>query len=489
MKWSIKPMKTVLEDLEPQSLWRHFEALSAIPRASEKEAAARTYVLSQAARLGLESTQDGVGNIVIRKPARPGREAAVPAVLQGHLDMVCEKNEGTHHNFDTDAIRLVRDGDWLKADGTTLGADNGVGVAAALAVMESGDCAHGPLEFLFTIDEESGLTGAAQFPGGLLQAKYFLNLDGEEEGTLCIGCAGGFNTIARRKVARHAAVSGEAWRIKVSGLQGGHSGIDINKGRGNAVRILGQVLQTLMGGMPLAIAAINGGSKRNAIPREASATVVIESARRQDLIMVVGGVEDMVQEDLGAFDAGLRITLERAARPERVWTDADAIEVVGVLASQHHGVLAMSPDIAGLVQTSTNLATVSTKDGEVEIATTQRSAIRSSKQTAARMVSTVFQLARFEVEHSGAYPGWKPEPASDIVRLCQAVHQEILGKVPELVAMHAGLECGVIGEKYPGMQLISFGPQIVDVHSPSERLKISSIAPFWAFLTGLLERL
>jgi len=482
-------MKTVLEDLEPQSLWRHFEALSAIPRASEKEAAARTYVLAQAARLGLESTQDGVGNIVIRKPARPGREAAVPAVLQGHLDMVCEKNEGTHHNFDTDAIRLVRDGDWLKADGTTLGADNGVGVAAALAVMESGDCAHGPLEFLFTIDEESGLTGAAQFPGGLLQAKYFLNLDGEEEGTLCIGCAGGFNTIARRKVARHAAVSGEAWRLKVSGLQGGHSGIDINKGRGNAVRILGQVLQTLMGGMPLAIAAINGGSKRNAIPREASATVVIESARRQDLIMVVGGVEDMVQEDLGAFDAGLRITLERAARPERVWTDADAIEVVGVLASQHHGVLAMSPDIAGLVQTSTNLATVSTKDGEVEIATTQRSAIRSSKQTAARMVSTVFQLAHFEVGRSGGYPGWKPEPSSEIVRLCQEVHRDILGKVPELVAMHAGLECGVIGEKYPGMQLISFGPHIVDVHSPSERLKISSVQPFWAFLTGLLERL
>src|SRR5450759_5903622 len=304
MKWSIKPMKTVLEDLEPQSLWRHFEALSAIPRASEKEAAARIYVLAQAARLGLESTQDGVGNIVIRKPARPGREAAVPAVLQGHLDMVCEKNEGTHHNFDTDAIRLVRDGDWLKADGTTLGADNGVGVAAALAVMESGDCAHGPLEFLFTIDEESGLTGAAQFPGGLLQAKYFLNLDGEEEGTLCIGCAGGLNTVARRKVARSAAGAGEAWRIKVSGLAGGHSGIDINKGRGNAVRILGQVLQTLMGGMPLAIAAINGGSKRNAIPREASATIVIEGARVEDLKAVVGAVETAVRMDLGTFDAG-----------------------------------------------------------------------------------------------------------------------------------------------------------------------------------------
>jgi dipeptidase D len=478
-----------MENLEPQSLWRHFEALSAIPRASEKEAAARDYVLAQAARLGLESTRDGVGNIVIRKPARPGREGAIMAVLQGHLDMVCEKNEGTQHNFDTDPIRLVRDGDWLKAGGTTLGADNGVGVAAALAVMESTDCAHGPLEFLFTIDEESGLTGASEFPGGLLKARYFLNLDGEEEGTLCIGCAGGLNTVARRKVARQATGSGEAWRIKVSGLQGGHSGIDINKGRGNALRILGQLLQTLMGGMPVAIAAINGGSKRNAIPREASATIVIEGARQQEMTSLVATVEAAVQSDLGAFDAGLRITLESAARPEQVWADADAIEVVGLLASQHHGVLAMSPDVAGLVQTSTNLAIVSTKDDEVAIETSQRSPIKSSKQAAAQMVSTIFRMAHFEVAHSGGYPGWKPEPASDIVRLCKAVHQEILGTVPELVAMHAGLECGVIGEKYPGMQLISFGPHIVDVHSPSERLKISSVAPFYAFLTGLLERL
>jgi dipeptidase D len=482
-------MKTVLENLQPEPLWRHFEALSAIPRASEKEALARSYVLAQATRLGLESIADDVGNIVIRKPARPGREGAVPAVLQGHLDMVCEKNEGTTHNFDSDPIRLVRDGDWLKADGTTLGADNGVGVAAALAVMESTDCAHGPLEFLFTIDEESGLTGASQFPGGLLQAKYFLNLDGEEEGTLCIGCAGGLNTVARRKVGRRTAQPGEAWRIKVSGLQGGHSGIDINKGRGNAVRILGRVLQTLMGGMPICVAAINGGSKRNAIPREASATVVAPAARRQEAMFVIAAVEDYIQSELAAFDAGLRITLESVPRPTQVLDDAAALEIAGLLACQHHGVLAMSPDIAGLVQTSTNLATVSTKDDEVEIATTQRSAIKSSKEAAAVMVSTVFRLAHFEVWHSGGYPGWKPEPNSDIVRKSKAVHQEILGKVPELVAMHAGLECGVIGEKYPGMQMISFGPHIVDVHSPSERLKISSVQPFWAFLTGLLERL
>jgi len=482
-------MKTATENLEPQPLWRHFEALAAIPRASEKEAAARAYVLAQAARLGLEAVTDDVGNIVVRKPARPGREGAVAAVLQGHLDMVCEKNEGTIHNFDTDPIRLVRDGDWLKADGTTLGADNGVGVAAALAVMESAEVAHGPLEFLFTIDEESGLTGASQFPGGLLKAKYFLNLDGEEEGTLCIGCAGGLNTVARREVAWRAAGSGEAWCIRVSGLQGGHSGVDIHKGRGNAVRIIGRVLQTLMSGMPLGIAAINGGSKRNAIPREASATVVIEGARAQDLAAVVSGVEEAVRSELGAFDAGVRITLERAARPERVLNEVDAAAIVGLLGSQHHGVLAMSPDVAGLVQTSTNLATVSTKKDEVEIETSQRSPIESAKMDAGRMVATVFRIGGFKVGHSGGYPGWKPEPGSDLVRKCQAVYTEILGTVPELVAMHAGLECGVIGEKYPGMQMVSFGPHIVDPHSPSERLKISSVGPFWAFLTGLLERI
>jgi dipeptidase D len=482
-------MENALENLEPKSLWRHFAALSAIPRASTKEAAARDYVLAQAARLGLEAVQDGVGNVVVRKPARAGREGAIAAALQGHLDMVCEKNEGTVHDFDTDPIRLIRDGDWLKADGTTLGADNGVGVAAALAVMESADVAHGPLEFVFTIDEESGLTGASDFPNGLLRSQYFLNLDGEEEGTLCIGCAGGLNTVGRRKVARLPAGDGAAWRVRVSGLQGGHSGLDIHRGRGNAVRILGQVLQLLGDRLPVAVAEVQGGSKRNAIPREASAIVVLDGAREAELRSLVGTAEAQFRSDLGAFDAGLKITVDGVARPDRVLADDDAKLVAGLLASLHHGVLAMSPDVPGLVQTSTNLATVSTKGDQVEIETSQRSAIESSKLAAGRMVSTIFGLAGFEVDHAGGYPGWKPEPASDIVRKSQAAHLEILGKTPELVAMHAGLECGVIGEKHPGMQKISFGPHIVDVHSPSERLKISSVEPFWKFLTGLLERL
>ncbi len=482
-------MSTALDNLEPAPLWRHFGALSAIPRASEKEAAARDYVLALAARLGLETTQDGVGNLVVRKPARPGREGAVPAVLQGHLDMVCEKNEGTVHNFDTDPIRLVRDGDWLKADRTTLGADNGVGVAAALAVMESEDVAHGPLEFLFTIDEESGLTGASEFPERLLQSKYFLNLDGEEEGTLCIGCAGGINTVGRRKVTRQPAGAAAGWRLRVAGLQGGHSGIDINKGRGNAVRILGRVLQVLLDRLPLALGDLTGGSKRNAIPREASAIVALDLIHEQELKSLAATVEAEVKSELGVFDPGLRITVEAADLPELVLSEADADLVAGLLAGLPHGVVEMSPDVAGLVQTSTNLATVATSAGEVVIETSQRSPLASAKLAVARRVATQLRMLGFEVAHSGNYPGWKPEPASDIVRKSKAVHEELLGHVPELVAMHAGLECGVIGEKHPGMQMISFGPHIVDVHSPSERLKISSVMPFWTFLTGLLERL
>jgi dipeptidase D len=403
--------------------------------------------------------------------------------------MVCEKNETTAHNFDTDPLRLVVDGDWLKADGTTLGADNGVGVATALAVMESDSIAHGPLEFVFTIDEESGLTGAVQFPQGLLQSKYFLNLDGEEEGTLCIGCAGGINTVARYATALQQAGTGVAWRLKVSGLQGGHSGIDIHKGRGNAVRTLGRLLQVLTDRLPISIAEMKGGSKRNAIPREAFAVVVLDAARENELRALVKTVEADIRSELGAFDPGLAISVESVTCPGRALADDGAATAIALLTSLPHGVLAMSPAIAGLVQTSTNLATVSTRGGQLEIETSQRSSVESGKLATARMVSTIFRLAGCEVEHSGEYPGWKPEPASDLVRKAQAVHQEILGKIPELVAMHAGLECGVIGEKHPGMQMVSFGPHIVDVHSPSERLKISSVQPFWAFLTGLLERL
>jgi dipeptidase D len=482
-------MIAALESLEPQPVWKHFAALTTIPRASTKEAAARDYVLALASRLGLKSSQDAAGNVVVQKPAHPGREKAPMALLQGHLDMVCEKNEGTPFNFDTDPIKVVRDGDWLKAEGTTLGSDNGVGVAAALAVMESKDIAHGPLEFAFTVDEETGLTGAAQFLGGVLKSKYFLNLDNEETGTICIGCSGGIKTTARRKVTLRPATANTAWRIKVSGLKGGHSGVDIHQGRGNALRILGGVLQNLLDHLPVEIADINGGSAQNAIPREASATVLADSSQEQELKLFVAKSETEYRTDLGGFDSDLQISLEKAERPAKVIDAADAKQTVALLASLHHGVLAMSPDVPDLVQTSTNLAVITTRNDLVEIVTSQRSAIESSRSAAARMVATVCRLAGFEVEHSGNYPGWKPEPHSEIVQKLQETHQKLFGGPAKLIAMHAGLECGVIGEKYPGMQMASFGPTIVGPHSPNERVQISTVDSFWKYLKAVLENI
>jgi dipeptidase D len=437
--------------------------------------------------MGLESVQDTAGNLIVRKPARPGREGAAITLLQGHLDMVCEKNEGTAHNFDTDPIKVIRDGEWLKADGTTLGADNGVGVAAALAVMESNDIPHGPLEFAFTIDEETGLTGASLFQAGLLKSKYFLNLDSEEEGHLCIGCAGGVNTTARRKVKLVPAGAGSAWRIKVSGLRGGHSGVDIHQGRGNALRIMGGVLQDLLDRLPLGLAQVNGGSAHNAIPREAVAVVVLDAAGESELKSLVAAAEAAYKTDLGSFDSGLQISAEKTDRPAMVMDGTDAKNTAALLASLPHGVLAMSPDVPGLVQTSTNVATVNTNGDVIEIVTSQRSAIVASKEMASHMVATICRLAGFDVEHAGDYPGWKPEPNSELVRKLQEAHKKLFGQPAKLIAMHAGLECGVIGEKYPHMQMISFGPTIVDPHSPNERVKISTVANFWNYLKLVLE--
>jgi len=482
-------MSTVLTGVEPQEIWKHFEALAAIPRASTKEAAAREHVLKLAKQLGLEAIVDEAGNVVVRKPAYKGRESAPVTALQGHLDMVCEKNEGTDFNFDTDGIRMVRKEDWLYADGTTLGSDNGVGVAAALAVMESKTIKHGPMEFVFTIEEETTLGGATAFKPGVLKAHYLLNLDNEEKGTLCIGCAGGLNTRARRKVGFVAPKGNSAYRVKVSGLKGGHSGVDIHLGRGNAVRILGGALQLVNEAITVQLADLKGGSAHNAIPREAWAVVVTDAANEPKLKAVLKQYAEDMRVDLGAFDPDLQIAVEKTERPVQVIGASDAKQTVDLIASLHHGVLAMSPDVPGLVQDSTNVATVGLKDGEVEIVTSQRSAIEGSKNIAKRLVATACLLAGFEVEHSSSYPGWKPEPNSDIVRKSKEVFEKMYGNTPNLIAMHAGLETGVLGVNYPEMQMISFGPQIEHPHSPAERVQISSVAEFWKYLTAVLEAL
>ena len=481
-------MRPALADLKPQEIWKHFDAIADIPRPSTKEAAARDYVIGIAKRLGLEVIHDHVGNTIVRKPAHPGREKAPMALLQGHLDMVCEKNEGTPFNFDTDPIKVYRDGDWIKAEGTTLGSDNGIGVASALAVMESKDIAHGPLEFVFTIDEETGLTGAAEFPGGLLKSKYFLNLDNEETGTLCIGCAGGVTSKHTRKVTLKPASGNSGFRIKISGLKGGHSGVDIHQGRGNALRVLGRLTQALLK-KGVEVAEFKGGSAQNAIPREAFVIVVADAAKESELKSIVASAEASGREELGGFDPGLQITVEKANRPEKVIDAADAKRIADLLSGIPHGVLAMSPDIPGLVQTSTNLAIINTNGDLVEITSSQRSAIASSKNTAAEMVATVCGLAGFDTEQNTGYPGWKPDPNSDLVKVLQRAHKKVFGDEGKLIAMHAGLECGVIGEKYPGMQMISFGPTIVDPHSPNERVQISTVETFWKLLKTALEEI
>jgi dipeptidase D len=480
-------MRSVLENLEPKAVWKYFDVIANTPRPSTKEEKLRNIIIGEAKRLGLPYEVDKAGNLVVRKPAAKGRESAPTTALQGHLDMVCEKNEGTPFDFDKDAIDIVRKGEWLYANGTTLGSDNGIGVAAALAVMESTDIAHPAMEFIFTIDEETGLTGAAEFAEGVLKSKYFLNLDNEEKGTICIGCAGGVNTKTFTTVKLRAPKQSAAYKIKVLGLRGGHSGVDIHLGRGNAVRILGRALQTVNEKVNLELAELKGGSAHNAIPREAWAIVTADASKEGELKKVVAQFAADMKGDLGSFDPDVQLSVESVAAPKQVFDDADARRVVSLIATLHHGILAMSPDIPGRVQTSTNVATVSTNGDRVEIITSQRSAIAPSRDMAARVVATVCKMAGFEVQHSGGYPGWKPEPNSDLVKVARKVSEKVHGHDPKLIAMHAGLECGVIGEKNPGMQMISFGPQIENPHSPNERVEIESVAGFWNMLKSLLE--
>ncbi len=476
-----------LESLEPKLFWHYFTELSKIPRGSKKEAAAALWVADQGRAMGLETYQDEVGNVVIRKPATAGMEGKPGIVLQAHVDMVCEANEGTDHDFEKDGIKLQIKGDHLYATGTTLGADNGVGVCAGLAVLADKTLVHPMVELLVTIDEETGLTGANAFAGCILKGTYFLNLDSEEEGYLTIGCAGGIDTQATRKCTWQAPSAGtKGFRIKISGLKGGHSGIDINNGRGNAIRILAAALRASEAA-GVEIASLKGGNKRNAIPREASAIVAVkdEAALRASM----SKVETNVRLALGSFDPGLVITVEPADLPAQVMSPADEKAVVNTLLTMVHGVVAMTPDMPGLVQTSTNLGVVDTKDGIVQFNMLHRSSIDSSKFALVERVTAHCEIGGFEAEHIGGYPGWRPDPSSDLVKIVDRVHTELYGKAMHVVAIHAGLECGIIGKNYPGMQMVSIGPDMWDVHTPEEHLSIPSTEKFWGFLTAILAKI
>jgi dipeptidase D len=481
-----------VSELEPRAVWKQFDQILSIPRPSKKEERARQYVIDAAERRGLSWRQDAAGNVVVEKPASAGKEGAPGVVLQGHLDMVTEKNAGTTHDFDRDPILPRRDGDWLKATGTTLGADNGIGAAAMLAVMEADDLVHGPLELLFTVDEETGLTGVlALDPDAIaLRGRLLLNLDSEEEGAVTIGCAGGSSSQLTLPLETAPAPAGTvALEIKVSGLKGGHSGVEIHLQRGNAIKLLGRVLFAAAQQEAFRIASLRGGNMRNAIPREAQARVVVPAESRDAFAAAVDREAAAIQDEIRPADPGLKIEISEAPAPERVWTADSSRRVLDLVNALPHGVLAMSYDIPELVETSANLATAASTDGSITLLMTLRSSVGTAMKATRRGVRAIAELAGAEVQENEGYPGWKPDLESPLLTTFRDLHQKLRGSDPEIRAVHAGLECGVLGEKFPGLDMISFGPVIKGAHSPDEGVRIDSVGPFYELLSGVLAEL
>ncbi len=481
---------TFVRDLEPQALWSHFDRILEIPRGSKEEDAMRAYVVEVADRNGLDHQVDGAGNVVVKKPAAPGHEDAAVTILQSHLDMVNEKNADVDHDFGSDPIRPDRAGEWLKAQGTTLGADNGIGVAAMLAIMEADDIQHGPLELLFTIDEESGLTGAAQLDGSILDGRQLLNLDTEEENAVTVGCAGGGDSHLKLPVTRtDPPADAAAVTLSLRGLKGGHSGIDINLQRGNAVRLLARILEIAGRGATLHLAAFDGGDKHNAIPRESRATVVLPAAQVEELRKCAQDEFSAIRSAFGAAEPDMEIVVEEAAVPDAVLDEASTWTALHLLTALPHGVESMSYDIPGLVETSNNVARATLGFDTLEILTSTRSSVSSELEALRGRIRAMAHLAGADIEEADAYPGWKPDLGSHVLQVLKDAFEEQRGTEPHVEAVHAGLETGIIGEKVPGMDMVSFGPQIESPHSPDERVHIDSVGRFYTLLLGTLERL
>lgn len=483
-------MGEILGHLKPELLWNHFEEICKYPRPSKKEEKIAGYVLSVGKRLGLPTERDKFGNILIRKPATPGKENLKTVVLQGHIDMVCEKNRDVEHDFDNDPIQPYIDGEWVKAKGTTLGADNGIGVAAALAVLESKDIEHGPIEALFTLDEETGLTGASNLKKGWLKADILINMDSEELGTLFIGCSGGKNTAAKFKAKFEKAPKNySSFEIKVAGLRGGHSGLEIHVGRGNAVKILNRLIWDYSQKNKIRLASVNGGNKHNAIPREAFAVVAVPKKDEKKLKKFVAAYNDTVKAEFMAVEPDLAVSVEKHEMPYKFINEKVQRNIVNALYAVPHGVIKMSNDIPGLVETSNNLAVVETSGKNINVVTSQRSSVASENVDITNMVSSVFMLAGAEISYGDGYPGWKPDINSEILKVFKSTFTRMYGKEPNVTAIHAGLECGIIKEKYPDMDMISFGPTMFGVHSPDERLKIDTVPEFWNQLVNTLKNI
>ena len=480
---------SVFQGLQPSAVWEYFEEICQVPRPSKKEGKIMAFLLDWAKKHDLEACRDEAGNVRIKKPAAPGRENAPTVVLQAHMDMVCEKNSDTAHDFDKDPIRPYVDGEWVRAKGTTLGADDGIGMAAMMAVLTSKDIAHGPVECLFTVDEETGLTGAFALRPGFVSGNILLNLDSEDEGEMFIGCAGGIDTVVRMKYETESApCDAFALKVQVKGLQGGHSGDDINKGRGNAIKILNRFLWDLNAKYGIRLALLEGGNLRNAIAREAWAVCVIDGNHKEDVRVAFNVYMAEMENVWRVTEPGLQLSLESADTPSLVLTKKDTDALLNALYACPHGVFSMSYRMPGLVETSTNLAAVRfEKENTVLITTSQRSDVDSEKMNIANMVEAVFKMAGAEVEHSEGYPGWAPNPDSPVVKVAVESYKRLFGKAPVVRSIHAGLECGLFLEKYPKMDMVSFGPTLRGVHSPDEKVNIKTVEMWWSHLVDMLE--
>jgi len=480
-----------INSLEPKSIWHLFNEVCQVPRPSKHEEKMIDFLLSFAEKHKLEAKKDNAGNIVIKKPGFTGLEKGNTVVLQSHMDMVCEKNEGINHDFFKDPIIPFIENGWVRAKGTTLGADCGIGMAATLAILADKELVHPPVEALFTVDEETGLTGAQALQPGFLEGKILLNLDSEDEGELFIGCAGGIDTTATFSYTQESVPANyPAFKISVSGLLGGHSGDDIEKERGNSIKILNRFVYQLIDTCECRIASFNGGNLRNAIPREASAVLMVPSDKKEHLAIELNHFRAEMENELFKKEPKFKIALESAEKPESVMDAVSQTKLINALYALPHGVHSMSFRMPGMVESSSNLASIRFKPGSVvEIVTSQRSDQESGKIDAYQMVESVFHLIGAKVKRGEGYCGWTPNPDSYVLEVSRNLYESLFGVKPVVRSIHAGLECGLFLEKFPDLDMVSFGPTLRGVHSPDEKIEIASVEKFWRFLTGLLPKL
>ena len=483
-------MNEEIRGLEPKVLWNKFADLNAVPRPSKKEERVIEFIKNFGNNLNLKTEVDSVGNVVIYKPATEGMENRKKIVLQAHLDMVHQKNNDTDFDFDSQGIDMYVDGDWVRAKGTTLGADNGLGVATMMAILESDSIEHPAIEALFTIDEETGMTGAKGLSPDLLEGDILLNLDTEEDDEIGIGCAGGVDITATKKYDEEKMPDAyRSFSVKVKGLQGGHSGMDIIKGLGNANKMMNRLLVNTSEDLKLRISEINGGGLRNAIPRESEAIIAVPDTEVESFKKEIESRAASIKSEYASLEKNLSIDVQQVPSRNNIMDLKSQREILLALAGAHNGVYRMSPEIEDLVETSNNIANVTLKDGEVYIKCLTRSSVESSKNDLASSLKAVFELAGFDVKLSGEYPGWAPNSDSAILKALDDIYQKMNGEKADIAACHAGLECGIIGSHYPNMDMISFGPTIRGAHSPDERASISSAQKYWKFLLEVLKNI